>query len=194
MWSVNFVLTKSDMSKWQIMLVPFWQVPYGEDGGHFKDALWSSAPPLSSASLCKAWPPHNYLTLACQRAKNTQMASMNCVSRWFFLPQRSSRNNCSVIVQKRPIPPPPKGRKKPPPVYRQLLQDLNEAESIQADNEKAGSKTCISFVFYWSGGAKRIKEGKCCDGGLRQEEEGLVRNEDVKINEASAGSDARLIL
>ena len=43
-------------------------------------------------------------------------------------------------------------------------------------------------------GAKRIKEGKCCDGGLRQEEEGLVRNEDVKINEASAGSDARLIL
>ena len=116
-----------------------------------------------------------------------------CV-KMIFLPQRSSRNNCSVIVQKRPIPPPPKGRKKPPPVYRQLLQDLNEAESIQADNEKAGSKTCISFVFYWSGGAKRIKEGKCCDGGLRQEEEGLVRNEDVKINEASAGSDARLIL
>ena len=45
--------------------------------------------------------------------------------------------------------------------------------------------------------AKRIKEGKCCDGGLKQEGEGglaLVRNEDVKINEASAGSDARLIL
>ena len=46
-------------------------------------------------------------------------------------------------------------------------------------------------------GAKRANGGKCCDGGLKQEGEGglaLVRNEDVKINEASAGSDARLIL
>ena len=60
-------------------------------------------------------------------------------------------------------------------------------------------KLCILLVFcillVW--GAKRTKEGKCCDGGLKQEGEGglaLVRNEDVKINEASAGSDARLIL
>ena len=44
-----------------------------------------------------------------------------------------------------------------------------------------------------SRGAKRIKEGKYCDGGVEAGEEGglaLVRNEDVKINEASAGSDA----
>ena len=43
-----------------------------------------------------------------------------------------------------------------------------------------------------SRGAKRIKEGKYCDGGVEAGEGGLalVRNEDVKINEASAGSDA----
>ena len=54
-----------------------------------------------------------------------------------------------------------------------------------------------SLLYSIGRGAKRIKEGKCCDGGLKQEGEGglaLVRNEDVKINEASAGSDARLIL
>ena len=52
---------------------------------------------------------------------------------------------------------------------------------------------CILLV---SKGAKRVNGGKCCDGrrgglvGLVGLVPGLVRNEDVKINEASAGSDA----
>ena len=87
-WSVNFDITKRRYEKLTDYVGSILAGSLWRGGWTLQRCPLILCPPLSSASLCAR--PHNYLTPACHPAKNTQMASMNCVSRRFL----ASKEGC----------------------------------------------------------------------------------------------------